>query len=176
MEKSPCQAIPSENQLFSHWPGKIGLYFWAEVNSRRQDFPARTPCSMRNLGYMGFPVPAKELQLGHVEDILITLENQKEPWMQEPLKLPSSNSPVLPQTSEKLVLRMSWNQLPSLGACCADYSREIWPVLNTLQKRTEFLGIFVSHLSEHHPLKISGTEVRMEWDWRRMVGLPPDWS
>jgi dsDNA-specific endonuclease/ATPase MutS2 len=108
------------------------------------------------LGYMGFPVPAKELELGPVEEFYY-FGKSKGTLDAGAFETTLKQFSVLSEASGKLVLADELESITEPGAS----ARIIAGILEYLSRNEQSLGIFVSHLSELI-LENTGTEVRVD--------------
>ncbi len=108
------------------------------------------------LGYMGFPVPAKELELGPVEEFYY-FGKSKGTLDAGAFETTLRQFSVLSEASGKLVLADELESITEPGAS----ARIIAGILEYLSRNEQSLGIFVSHLSELI-LENTGTEVRVD--------------
>lgn len=108
------------------------------------------------LGYMGFPAPAKELELGPVEEFYY-FGKSKGTLDAGAFESTLKQFSVLSETSGKLVLADELESITEPGAS----ARIIAGILEYLSKNKQSFGIFVSHLSELI-LENTGTEVRVD--------------
>ena len=108
------------------------------------------------LGYMGFPVPAKELELGPVEEFYY-FGKSKGTLDAGAFETTLKQFSVLSETSGKLVLADELESITEPGAS----ARIIAGILEYLSRNEQSLGIFVSHLSELI-LESTGAEVRVD--------------
>ncbi|HWQ47606.1 MAG TPA: endonuclease MutS2 [Methanosarcina sp.] len=108
------------------------------------------------LGYMGFPVPAKKLELGPVEEFYY-FGKSKGTLDAGAFETTLKQFSVLSEASGKLVLADELESITEPGAS----ARIIAGILEYLSKNEQSLGIFVSHLSELI-LENTGTDVRVD--------------
>ncbi|MDD4306620.1 MAG: endonuclease MutS2, partial [Methanosarcina sp.] len=108
------------------------------------------------LGYMGFPAPAKELELGPVEEFYY-FGKSKGTLDAGAFESTLKQFSVLSETSGKLVLADELESITEPGAS----ARIIAGILEYLSKNKQSFGIFVSHLSELI-LENTGTDVRVD--------------
>lgn len=108
------------------------------------------------LGYMGFPVPAKELELGPVEEFYY-FGKSKGTLDAGAFETTLKQFSVLSEASGKLVLADELESITEPGAS----ARIIAGILEYLSRNEQSLGIFVSHLSELI-LENTGAEVRVD--------------
>ncbi|RXA21191.1 endonuclease MutS2 [Methanosarcina sp. MSH10X1] len=108
------------------------------------------------LGYMGFPVPAKELELGPVEEFYY-FGKSKGTLDAGAFETTLKQFSVLSEASGKLVLADELESITEPGAS----ARIIAGILEYLSINEQSLGIFVSHLSELI-LENTGAEVRVD--------------
>ncbi|MFY9199925.1 MAG: endonuclease MutS2 [Methanosarcina flavescens] len=108
------------------------------------------------LGYMGFPVPAKELELGPVEEFYY-FGKSKGTLDAGAFETTLKQFSVLSEASGKLVLADELESITEPGAS----ARIIAGILEYLTRNEQSLGIFVSHLSELI-LENTGAEVRID--------------
>jgi len=108
------------------------------------------------LGYMGFPVPAKKLELGPVEEFYY-FGKSKGTLDAGAFETTLKQFSVLSEASEKLVLADELESITEPGAS----ARIIAGILEYLSRNEQSLGVFVSHLSELI-LENTGTEVRVD--------------
>jgi dsDNA-specific endonuclease/ATPase MutS2 len=115
------------------------------------------------LGYMGFPVPAKELELGPVEEFYY-FGKSKGTLDAGAFETTLKQFSVLSETSGKLVLADELESITEPGAS----ARIIAGILEYLSRNEQSLGIFVSHLSE---LILENTEAEVRVDGIEADGL-----
>jgi len=108
------------------------------------------------LGYMGFPAPAKELELGPVEEFYY-FGKSKGTLNAGAFETTLKQFSVLSEASGKLVLADELESITEPGASALI----IAGILEYLSTNEQSLGIFVSHLSELI-LENTGTEVRVD--------------
>ncbi len=108
------------------------------------------------LGYMGFPVPAKEFELGPVEEFYY-FGKSKGTLDAGAFETTLKQFSVLSEASGKLVLADELESITEPGAS----ARIIAGILEYLSRNEQSLGIFVSHLSELI-LENTKTEVRVD--------------
>ena len=108
------------------------------------------------LGYMGFPVPATELELGPVEEFYY-FGKSKGTLDAGAFETTLKQFSVLSEASGKLVLADELESITEPGAS----ARIIAGILEYLSKNEQSLGIFVSHLSELI-LENTGTNIRVD--------------
>lgn len=108
------------------------------------------------LGYMGFPVPAKELELGPIEEFYY-FGKSKGTLDAGAFETTLKQFSVLSEASGKLVLADELESITEPGAS----ARIIAGILEYLSRNEQSLGIFVSHLSELI-LENTRTEVRVD--------------
>ncbi|AKB13633.1 DNA mismatch repair protein, MutS family [Methanosarcina thermophila] len=108
------------------------------------------------LGYMGFPVPAKELELGPVEEFYY-FGKSKGTLDAGAFETTLKQFSMLSEVSGKLVLADELESITEPGAS----ARIIAGILEYLYRNEQSLGIFVSHLSELI-LENTGAEVRVD--------------
>ncbi len=108
------------------------------------------------LGYMGFPVPAKELELGPVEEFYY-FGKSKGTLDAGAFETTLKQFSVLSEASGKLVLADELESITEPGAS----ARIIAGILEYLSRSEESLGVFVSHLSELI-LENTGTDIRVD--------------
>ncbi|MDI9393994.1 MAG: endonuclease MutS2 [Euryarchaeota archaeon] len=108
------------------------------------------------LGHMGFPVPARKLELGPVEE-LYYFGKSKGTLDAGAFETTLKQFSVLSEPSAKLVLADELESITEPGAS----ARIIAGILEYLTRNEESLGVFVSHLSELI-LKNTGTEIRVD--------------
>lgn len=108
------------------------------------------------LGHMGFPVPAKELELGSVEEFYY-FGKSKGTLDAGAFETTLKQFSVLSEASGKLVLADELESITEPGAS----ARIIAGILEYLTRSEESLGVFVSHLSELI-LENTGTEIRVD--------------
>ncbi|MDD3246688.1 MAG: endonuclease MutS2 [Methanosarcina sp.] len=108
------------------------------------------------LGHMGFPVPAKELELGPVEEFYY-FGKSKGTLDAGAFETTLKQFSVLSEASGKLVLADELESITEPGAS----ARIIAGILEYLSRSEESLGIFVSHLSELI-LENTGTDIRVD--------------
>lgn len=108
------------------------------------------------LGYMGFPVPAKEIELGPVEEFYY-FGKSKGTLDAGAFETTLKQFSVLSEASGKLVLADELESITEPGAS----ARIIAGILEYLSRNEQSLGIFVSHLSELI-LENTGAEVRVD--------------
>jgi dsDNA-specific endonuclease/ATPase MutS2 len=108
------------------------------------------------LGYMGFPVPAKKLELGPVEEFYY-FGKSKGTLDAGAFETTLKQFSVLSEASGKLVLADELESITEPGAS----ARIIAGILEYLSRNEQSLGVFVSHLSELI-LENTGTEVRVD--------------
>ncbi len=108
------------------------------------------------LGYMGFPVPAKELELGPVEEFYY-FGKSKGTLDAGAFETTLRQFSVLSEASGKLVLADELESITEPGAS----ARIIAGILEYLSGNEQSLGIFVSHLSELI-LENTGAEIRVD--------------
>jgi len=115
------------------------------------------------LGYMGFPVPAKELELGHVEEFYY-FGKSKGTLDAGAFETTLRQFSVLSEASGKLVLADELESITEPGAS----ARIIAGILEYLSRNEQSFGIFVSHLSE---LILENTEAEVRVDGIEAEGL-----
>jgi DNA mismatch repair protein MutS2 len=115
------------------------------------------------LGYMGFPVPAKELELGHVEEFYY-FGKSKGTLDAGAFETTLRQFSVLSEASGKLVLADELESITEPGAS----ARIIAGILEYLSRNEQSFGIFVSHLSE---LILENTEAEVRVDGIEADGL-----
>jgi DNA mismatch repair protein MutS2 len=115
------------------------------------------------LGYMGFPVPAKELELGPVEEFYY-FGKSKGTLDAGAFETTLRQFSVLSEASGKLVLADELESITEPGAS----ARIIAGILEYLSRNEQSLGIFVSHLSE---LILKNTEAEIRVDGIEAEGL-----
>lgn len=115
------------------------------------------------LGYMGFPVPAKELELGPVEEFYY-FGKSKGTLDAGAFETTLRQFSVLSEASGKLVLADELESITEPGAS----ARIIAGILEYLSRNEQSLGIFVSHLSE---LILENTEAKIRVDGIEAEGL-----
>ncbi len=115
------------------------------------------------LGYMGFPVPAKELELGPVEEFYY-FGKSKGTLDAGAFETTLRQFSVLSEASGKLVLADELESITEPGAS----ARIIAGILEYLSRNGQSLGIFVSHLSE---LILENTEAEIRVDGIEAEGL-----
>lgn len=108
------------------------------------------------LGYMGFPVPAKEFELGPVEEFYY-FGKSKGTLDAGAFETTLRQFSVLSEASGKLVLADELESITEPGAS----ARIIAGILEYLSGNEQSLGIFVSHLSELI-LENTKTEIRVD--------------
>ncbi|MCC4771466.1 endonuclease MutS2 [Methanosarcina sp. DH2] len=108
------------------------------------------------LGHMGFPVPAKRLELGSVEE-LYYFGKSKGTLDAGAFETTLKQFSVLSEASGKLVLADELESITEPGAS----ARIIAGILEYLARSEESLGVFVSHLSELI-LENTGTDIRVD--------------
>ena len=108
------------------------------------------------LGHMGFPVPAKELELGPVEEFYY-FGKSKGTLDAGAFETTLKQFSVLSEASGKLVLADELESITEPGAS----ARIIAGILEYLARSEESLGVFVSHLSELI-LENTGTDIRVD--------------
>jgi len=108
------------------------------------------------LGHMGFPVPAKELELGPVEEFYY-FGKSKGTLDAGAFETTLKQFSVLSEASGKLVLADELESITEPGAS----ARIIAGILEYLTRSEESLGVFVSHLSELI-LENTGTDIRVD--------------
>lgn len=108
------------------------------------------------LGHMGFPVPARRLELGHVEEFYY-FGKSKGTLDAGAFETTLKQFSVLSEASGKLVLADELESITEPGAS----ARIIAGILEYLARSEESLGVFVSHLSELI-LENTGTEIRVD--------------
>lgn len=108
------------------------------------------------LGHMGFPVPAKELELGPVEEFYY-FGKSKGTLDAGAFETTLKQFSVLSEASGKLVLADELESITEPGAS----ARIIAGILEYLSRNEQSLGIFVSHLSELI-LKNAEAEIRVD--------------
>lgn len=108
------------------------------------------------LGYMGFPVPAKKLELGPVEEFYY-FGKSKGTLDAGAFETTLKQFSVLSEASGKLVLADELESITEPGASAII----IAGILEYLSRNEQSLGIFVSHLSELI-LENTGTDVRVD--------------
>jgi len=108
------------------------------------------------LGYMGFPVPAKDLELGPIEEFYY-FGKSKGTLDAGAFETTLKQFSVLSEASGKLVLADELESITEPGAS----ARIIAGILEYLSRNEQSLGIFVSHLSELI-LENTRTEVRVD--------------
>lgn len=115
------------------------------------------------LGYMGFPVPAEELELGPVEEFYY-FGKSKGTLDAGAFETTLRQFSVLSEASGKLVLADELESITEPGAS----ARIIAGILEYLAGNEQSLGIFVSHLSE---LILENTETEVRVDGIEAEGL-----
>lgn len=115
------------------------------------------------LGYMGFPVPAKDLELGPVEEFYY-FGKSKGTLDAGAFETTLIQFSVLSEASGKLVLADELESITEPGAS----ARIIAGILEYLSGNEQSLGVFVSHLSE---LILENTEVEVRVDGIEAEGL-----
>jgi dsDNA-specific endonuclease/ATPase MutS2 len=115
------------------------------------------------LGYMGFPVPAKELELGPVEEFYY-FGKSKGTLDAGAFETTLRQFSVLSEASGKLVLADELESITEPGAS----ARIIAGILEYLSGNEQSLGIFVSHLSE---LILENTKAEIRVDGIEAEGL-----
>ncbi len=115
------------------------------------------------LGYMGFPVPAKELELGPIEEFYY-FGKSKGTLDAGAFETTLKQFSVLSESSGKLVLADELESITEPGAS----ARIIAGILEYLSRNKQSLGIFVSHLSE---LILENTETEVRVDGIEANGL-----
>jgi dsDNA-specific endonuclease/ATPase MutS2 len=115
------------------------------------------------LGYMGFPVPAKELELGPVDEFYY-FGKSKGTLDAGAFETTLRQFSVLSETSGKLVLADELESITEPGAS----ARIIAGILEFLSRNEQSFGIFVSHLSE---LILENTETKVRVDGIEAEGL-----
>jgi len=115
------------------------------------------------LGHMGFPAPAKELELGPVEE-LYYFGKSKGTLDAGAFETTLKQFSVLSESSGKLVLADELESITEPGAS----ARIIAGILEYLVQNEQSLGIFVSHLSE---LILENTETEVRVDGIEAKGL-----
>ncbi len=115
------------------------------------------------LGYMGFPTPAKELELGPVEEFYY-FGKSKGTLDAGAFETTLKQFSVLSEASEKLVLADELESITEPGAS----ARIIAGILEYLSRNEQSLGIFVSHLSE---LILESTDAEVRVDGIEADGL-----
>lgn len=115
------------------------------------------------LGYMGFPVPAKEFELGPVEEFYY-FGKSKGTLDAGAFETTLKQFSVLSEASGKLVLADELESITEPGAS----ARIIAGILEYLSRNEQSLGIFVSHLSE---LILENTEEEIRVDGIEAEGL-----
>lgn len=118
------------------------------------------------LGYMGFPVPAKEFELGPVEEFYY-FGKSKGTLDAGAFETTLKQFSVLSEASGKLVLADELESITEPGAS----ARIIAGILEYLSRNEQSLGIFVSHLSE---LILENTEEEIRVDGIEAEGLDSD--
>lgn len=108
------------------------------------------------LGYMGFPVPAKELELGPVEEFYY-FGKSKGTLDAGAFETTLRQFSVLSEAAGKLVLADELESITEPGAS----ARIIAGILEYLYRNEWSLGIFVSHLSELI-LENTGADIRVD--------------
>jgi dsDNA-specific endonuclease/ATPase MutS2 len=108
------------------------------------------------LGHMGFPVPAKKLEIGPVEEFYY-FGKSKGTLDAGAFETTLKQFSVLSEASGKLVLADELESITEPGAS----ARIIAGILEYLARSEESLGIFVSHLSELI-LENTGAEIRVD--------------
>jgi dsDNA-specific endonuclease/ATPase MutS2 len=108
------------------------------------------------LGHMGFPIPAKKLELGPVEEFYY-FGKSKGTLDAGAFETTLKQFSVLSEASGKLVLADELESITEPGAS----ARIIAGILEYLARSEESLGVFVSHLSELI-LENTGTEIRVD--------------
>ncbi|HEY3360953.1 MAG TPA: endonuclease MutS2 [Methanosarcina sp.] len=108
------------------------------------------------LGYMGFPVPAKKLELGPIEEFYY-FGKSKGTLDAGAFETTLKQFSVLSEASGKLVLADELESITEPGAS----ARIIAGILEYLSRNERSLGIFVSHLSELI-IENTRTEVRVD--------------
>ena len=115
------------------------------------------------LGYMGFPVPAKELELGPVDEFYY-FGKSKGTLDAGAFETTLRQFSVLSEASGKLVLADELESITEPGAS----ARIIAGILEFLSRNEQSFGIFVSHLSE---LILENTETAVRVDGIEAEGL-----
>jgi DNA mismatch repair protein MutS2 len=115
------------------------------------------------LAYMGFPVPAKELELGPVEEFYY-FGKSKGTLEAGAFETTLRQFSVLSEASGKLVLADELESITEPGAS----ARIIAGILEYLSENEQSLGIFVSHLSE---LILENTTANVRVDGIEAEGL-----
>lgn len=115
------------------------------------------------LGYMGFPTPAKKLELGPVEEFYY-FGKSKGTLDAGAFETTLRQFSVLSEASGKLVLADELESITEPGAS----ARIIAGILEYLSKNEQSLGIFVSHLSE---LILENTDAEIRVDGIEAEGL-----
>jgi dsDNA-specific endonuclease/ATPase MutS2 len=115
------------------------------------------------LGYMGFPVPAKELALGPVEEFYY-FGKSKGTLDAGAFETTLRQFSVLSEASGKLVLADELESITEPGAS----ARIIAGILEYLSGNEQSLGVFISHLSE---LILENTETEVRVDGIEAEGL-----
>jgi DNA mismatch repair protein MutS2 len=115
------------------------------------------------LGYMGFPVPAKELELGPVEEFYY-FGKSKGTLDAGAFETTLRQFSVLSEASGKLVFADELESITEPGAS----ARIIAGILEYLSGNEQSLGVFVSHLSE---LILENTETIVRVDGIEAEGL-----
>ncbi|MGB9926900.1 MAG: endonuclease MutS2 [Methanosarcina sp.] len=115
------------------------------------------------LGYMGFPTPAKKLELGPVEEFYY-FGKSKGTLDAGAFETTLRQFSVLSEASGKLVLADELESITEPGAS----ARIIAGILEYLSKNERSLGIFVSHLSE---LILENTDAEIRVDGIEAEGL-----
>lgn len=115
------------------------------------------------LGHMGFPVPAKKLELGPVEEFYY-FGKSKGTLDAGAFETTLKQFSVLSEASGKLVLADELESITEPGAS----ARIIAGILEYLARSEESLGVFVSHLSE---LILENTVTEMRVDGIEAEGL-----
>jgi DNA mismatch repair protein MutS2 len=115
------------------------------------------------LAYMGFPVPAKEIELGPVEEFYY-FGKSKGTLDAGAFETTLKQFSVLSEASGKLVLADELESITEPGAS----ARIIAGILEYMSENEQSLGIFVSHLSE---LILENTEAEIRVDGIEAEGL-----
>jgi dsDNA-specific endonuclease/ATPase MutS2 len=115
------------------------------------------------LGYMGFPVPAKEIQIGYVEEFYY-FGKSKGTLDAGAFETTLRQFSVLSEAAGKLVLADELESITEPGAS----ARIVAGILEYLSRNQQSLGIFVSHLSE---LILENTRAKIRVDGIEAKGL-----
>jgi dsDNA-specific endonuclease/ATPase MutS2 len=115
------------------------------------------------LGYMGFPVPAKEIQIGYLEEFYY-FGKSKGTLDAGAFETTLRQFSVLSEATGKLVLADELESITEPGAS----ARIVAGILEYLSGNQQSLGVFVSHLSE---LILENTNAEIRVDGIEAKGL-----